>query len=432
LRSSAKEKAKKGKVAAVVASKELASGGERAKQLAAQLGEELRHLGGHAEGTAKQHAVLEQSVHASLGGANACADSAELAASLRAAESEVVRIRENTTKAQALDIEATAGKIDQTAQMVSALLENAPPGLFPSEIEQNLRTAHERLAEQAIALEALHGRALASVEAVQAAHQRHRGQVGQRLAAELQRLGRAAEQPLTELRGSLSQQGEVVAQARQRLAEAATVLERPPPQPAPAAAATEAASAEGSTESLLGSIRDVKGFVRSLSGGLEEGSRLLEGRMQRVVEGLLGQVADSAGGRGGGQEARAAPSGSAASAEAKRKQNKKKKGKAGAGPGAGGQDEAEAQGSPAKEDSTQRLDARAEARPTSQEASSGAALAGSELLQELTSLKSEAAALQARLAERQQQQAPAQCQPAQAAEEPVRAAPKARKKKMFA
>jgi len=442
---------------------------ERLHELSAQVLDDFDALRGQLENTEKLQLSLEQTARGVHDGADASVVAMDLDASLAGAEREASCILEHAQRAQGLNLSPTSDVLCRTEATLETLLTDAPPGLIPphaqaslSEAKDQISELRKQLAEQAQALVELQEGSASRARALQVALQEHRQEFCRKASEELQRSAAAFEHPLQRMRGGLRQQSEAVTRARGRvsgaLEELASVARRSAADTGPGGGGAEPSQVAGAgNEALLGGLREVRSMGRSLSSGLEEGGKALEGRISKVYAALVGEEEPQSGGGGGGggrggrsgSGSSAAPAASAgggggageSGAEAKKKKGKKKgKGEqdgaqaasqqAGAASAPADQEaKAKASGASASKASSaareggegggggqrrpedaedERLraefasfaDQDAGKSKSGDKASGRSVLKGAELLQELQSLRSDAEKLEARMAER--------------------------------
>ncbi|CAK9063786.1 unnamed protein product [Durusdinium trenchii] len=422
---------------------------EHITTVSAQLLDEFDGMKGLLEVVDKEQLSLEQTVRAASDSAEPLAVTLDLDSGLAAAESEAEWLREHNAawvnRCQSLSLQPMLEVLQRTDSAFTDLLAKAPPGLMPTNVEDCLqeRRAHmkelsEHLQAQMASIADLQEESAAlgrTVRSLQAAQKSHRSKLRQNMSESVKRLVASFEHPLDDMRSGLRQHSQALSKARSQVAKLLDDL---------AASTHRAAVAQGPSKDLPGlgaelqefimsEIRQVRSMGKQLVTNLEEGCKAVEKRMHQVIEAVSGEAAPGASGRPAVRDAGDKDS----HAEAKKK--RKKKGASGHSHGAAKGKEEEAktgpprsQNEPPNKDEVQQAgleerqksseaegleDADAQLRAEFQEAfestPSGSkskkqearqekVLAGTDLLQELESLRSGTEALEARMAERLQ------------------------------
>jgi len=431
----------------------------------AQLLDDFDLLRDQMESFQKDQLSLEQTARAAFDGAEPAAAALDADSGMAQAESEAEWIREHNAawveRVQSVSLKPMLDVLQRTEFAVSALLSSAPPGLIPDGVDSCLRETRQHISELAGQLE-VQGKSIDQlqeesvtlgrrVRALQAAQKSHRAELRRKVSEEMERTPKSFEAPLERMRLCLRQQSEVLAKSRAKTCSVLEDLAAAARRSATAQAATPAGSHGGGQlapsaelqDFIVGELREVRGMGKALVGNLEEGCKAVQARMQQVLEVLVGEPSSgSTKGRpwaasitAAGEEA------SGGGAEAKKKRGKKKStgaGYASVSPEKGREegeksepvastskssaaDEAAESGVKSMpEKGNEDADLRAEfqeacssppeqrgGRKKEKEPSSPlrTPLAGTDLLQELKSLKSDSEALEARMADRLQARA---------------------------
>ena len=428
---------------------------EQITAVSAQLLDEFDAMKGLLEVVDKEQLSLEQTVRAASDGAEPLAVTLDLDSGLASAESEAEWLREHNAawvhRCQSLSLQPMLDVLLRTDAAFTDLLSKAPPGLMPTNVEDCLQETRSHmkelsghLQEQMASISDLQEESAAlgrTVRSLQAAQKSHRAELRQNVSESVKRMVASFDQPLDDMRTGLRQQSQALSKARSQVSKlledlAATahrvVLAQGPAKDLPSM------SSEGQ-DNIMSEIRQVRSMGKKLVSNLEEGCKAVEKRMHQVIEAISGEAPKS---HLHGRQAAVQDAGEKESTAEAKKKHKKKKGSSAAKGNANGKDaeedpkgEQRSQNEPPKKAEEQVVgleerqksseaeepkDADAQLRAEFQEAFESTpgskskkrettrpekVLAGTDLLQELESLRSGTEALEARMAERLQARA---------------------------
>lgn len=423
---------------------------EQITAVSAQLLDEFDAMKGLLEVVDKEQLSLEQTVRAASDGAEPLAVTLDLDSGLASAESEAEWLREHNAawvhRCQSLSLQPMLDVLLRTDAAFTDLLSKAPPGLMPTNVEDCLQETRSHmkelsghLQEQMASISDLQEESAAlgrTVRSLQAAQKSHRAELRQNVSESVKRMVASFDQPLDDMRTGLRQQSQALSKARSQVSKlledlAATahrvVLAQGPAKDLPSMSSEL-------QEFIMSEIRQVRSMGKKLVSNLEEGCKAVEKRMHQVIEAISGEAPKS---QLHGRQAAVQDGGEKESTAEAKKKHKKKKGAAAKG-NTNGKDaeedpkgEQRSQNEPPKKAEEQVVgleerqqsseaeepkDADAQLRAEFQEAFESTpskskkrettrpekVLAGTDLLQELESLRSGTEALEARMAERLQ------------------------------
>jgi len=287
---------------------------DQVADLQEQLRADFDDLRKQLEDMRRDHLSFEQAVGALHDGADATVAAMELDAGIVAAEKEVECIRQTNAswveRVKAFSLETTSTLLGRTEEALRSLLECAPPGLLPPNVEDGLRETREQTSGLRTQLDT-QARSLAELQEdsvcfgrrlnqLQVAHRTLRAGLQQQTSQELQRSAVALRQPLERLKQQLQHHDETLNGATTTACDGLDALVSQLQRSAAAEATSTSGSGTGGSdvraiadallgEVVQGELREVRTIGKALKSSFEDGSRALSSQMDKVFVALVGE-----------------------------------------------------------------------------------------------------------------------------------------------